>query len=235
MKRTDELGRAFAGSQLQMQVYVNRRSSELSIAIETAIWKNLLPTREILWVSPLEDKKFAEYRDSRFLEALQLQQHCTALASFWPSGGPRWDALGTVQNHSSRQQHAILLVEAKSYPREVYGNGCDATPASLQRIEKSLAQAKQWFNVPLTTDWIGPLYQSANRLAHLYFFREVVSVEAWLINLCVLNDPHSPTNAAEWERGLDRIKHELGFKQRNIPYTVDVFLPARSRGELVST
>lgn len=197
--------------------------------------ETLSPTREILWVPPLEDKKFAQYRASKFLEALQLQQHRTALTSFWPSGSPRWDALGKVQNPRSRQPQAILLIEAKSYPREGYGNGGDATPASLQRIEKSLAQAKQWFNIPVTTDWIGPLYQSANRLAHLSFFREVVGVEAWLINLCFLNDPQSPTSAAAWERGLDQIKRELGFKQRIIPYTVDVFLPARSREELAST
>jgi hypothetical protein len=35
--RVDELGRAFAGSQLQIQIYVNRREKELSQAVLNAL------------------------------------------------------------------------------------------------------------------------------------------------------------------------------------------------------
>ena len=43
---------------------------------------------------------------------------------------------------------------------------------------------------------MGPLYQFPNRLAHLYFFREIVKVPAWLVNVCYLDDPkHQPRQA----------------------------------------
>lgn len=234
MKRTDEYGRAFAGSKLQMQIYVNRRPHELSLAVETAIWKEPLSNGATLWVSPLESERFVEYRDGKLLEALGLRHLRPSLAQFWPPGGPRWDALGVVPSRSDTQQKTILLVEAKSYPSEVYGSSCGAGSTSRLKIEKSLSKTKQWLNISSTTNWTGSLYQSANHLAHLYFFREIVNIEAWLINICFLNDPHSPTKIEEWKRELIPINAGLGLSCPS-PYTVNVFLPAKNRRELLES
>jgi len=69
---------------------------------------------------------------------------------------------------------------------EIYGNGCQAQGASREMIAKALAETKQWCHADPTADWMGPLYQSANRLAHLYFLRERLKRlqrPAWMINL----------------------------------------------------
>jgi hypothetical protein len=73
-------------------------------------------------------------------------------------------------------------------------------------------------------DWKGPLYQSANRLAYLYFFREILQIEAWLVNVYFTDDPHSPTSRATWQRGICDVKKSLGIGV--VPHCADVFLPA---------
>ena len=65
--RIDELGRAYKQSQLQTQLYVNRRQAKLTAAVLGA-----LPTLAVLspvleWVSPLEKQRFAEYYDHNFI------------------------------------------------------------------------------------------------------------------------------------------------------------------------
>ena len=66
-KRTDDQGRAFKKSQLQMQLYVNRREDALTAEVLKALpsLAELQPT--LTWTSPLENKKFAEYHDRDFL------------------------------------------------------------------------------------------------------------------------------------------------------------------------
>jgi hypothetical protein len=77
-----------------------------------------------------------------------------------------------------------LLVESKSHVAEIFGSGCGAEAASsISKIERAITTAKEWLHVSPQADWTGPLYQSANRIAHLYFFREVLRIEAWLVNV----------------------------------------------------
>jgi hypothetical protein len=109
------------------------------------------------------------------------------LAELWPQGGPVWDALARVTLHGSRGP-GVLLVEAKSYPQELYSNGCCASEVSRGQIVRALQNTQRWLGVE-QTDWTGPLYQSANRLAHLYFLREVAGVPTWFVNLCFAGDP----------------------------------------------
>lgn len=92
---------------------------------------------------------------------------------------------------------------------------------------------KRWLRVKEDIDWTVPLYQSANRLAHLYFFREIANVPAWLVNIYFLNNPHSPTDYEEWQRALTEVKTDLGISGLEIPYMADIFLEAKDRSELV--
>ncbi|MBW1769003.1 MAG: hypothetical protein JRJ65_18400 [Deltaproteobacteria bacterium] len=108
--RVDEHGRAFAGSQRQMQAYVNFRAEELSENI-----LNVLPSLSSLnpsinWVSPLENDKYCEYQDKAFLVAVGLGHLSDALSDFWPKGGPVWDALASVDLPDNR---GVLLVEPR--------------------------------------------------------------------------------------------------------------------------
>jgi hypothetical protein len=71
---------------------------------------------------------------------------------------------------------------------------------------------------------IGCLYQMANRITHLYFFREVLGIDAWFVNLCFVDDRHCPTAQPEWELGLAEAKRNMGIA--TVPFAADVFLPA---------
>lgn len=70
--QTDSYGRAFAGSQLQIQTYVNRRRDELNTALSKAIPEIASRCATIEWVSPIEEDRFAEYQDAEFLSRLGL-------------------------------------------------------------------------------------------------------------------------------------------------------------------
>ena len=231
--RVDECGRAYAGSQLQIQIYVNRRSEELSRGVLRALPSLASLKARLTWVSPLEAEKFAEYQDRAFLAAVGLEHLARSLSNFWPPGGPVWDALAAVEIPGAAESNGVVLVEAKSYPREICGSGCGAKLQSLKLIEAALSQTKRWLGVAEDVDWKGRLYQSANRLAHLCFFREIVGVPAWLVNIYFLRDPRRPTRIEEWEEALPQVKEKLGLTGVDIPDTASLFLKARDRRELI--
>ena len=231
-KGLDDLGRAYAGSQLQVQIYVNRRPEELSQCVLDATPSLASPNAHLHWASPLEEEKFVEYQDHAFLEAVGLEHCYEALREFWPRRGPVWDALASVEFGTESDVRGVVLVEAKSHPPEIYGGGCQALSESRKRIEQALWQTKYWLHASDHADWTGPLYQSANRVAHLYFLREIVKVPAWLVNVYFLCDPHSPTTREGWQVALTEVKAELGLDAIVVPHTTELFLEARERHEL---
>jgi hypothetical protein len=232
--RVDELGRAFAGSQLQIQIYVNRREEELSRAVLNALPSLASLSPRVHWVSPLESEKFIEYKDAEFLRAAGLVHLSPKLKEFWPFRGPNWDALAAVEIDKSPDGRGVVLLEAKSHPSEIYSTGCQASsPKSLRMIKAALQQTKGWLDVSDDTNWTGTLYQSANRLAHLYFFHEIVGVQAWLVNAYFINDPHSPTTLENWRNALKQVKEELGLTDILVPNTAELFLEAKDRSELL--
>ena len=207
--RIDPFGRAYAGSQRQIQTYVNRRVSELDAAILRGLPDLAAARATFDWVSPLEEEGFVEYRDGAFLGALNLSDLSGKLAGFWPKGGPVWDGLARV-TLPEFERTGVLLVEAKSYPLEMYSNGCCASKASRSRSVDALQRTQQWLGVD-NSDWTGPLYQSANRLAHLYFLRGLAGVPTWFVNVCVTGDPHCPTSQLAWQEALKSAKAALGL------------------------
>jgi hypothetical protein len=119
----------------------------------------------------------------------------------------------------------VLLLESKSHVAEVRGNGCGATAhESVRKIDSALAKTKHWLEVDSEVDWKRGFYQSANRLAHLYFFREVLQIPAWLVSVYFTDDPHSPTIREAWTSALRQVKSSMGLKQ--VPFCADVLLPA---------
>ncbi len=60
-----------------------------------------------------------------------------------------------------------------------------------------------------------------------------MNVPAWLVNVYFLNDPHSPTDYAEWQRALMEVKSDVGISGLEVPYMADIFLEAKDRRELV--
>lgn len=231
--RVDADGLAYRGSMLSAQLYVNNQREALNTAIlaETPSLAALEPAIE--WVSPLRTARYAEYRDGRFLAALGLNDRAASLAHFWPSGGPRWDALARV-SFPDREPGAIL-VEAKSYPGEMFDKaGCGATAtSSLSKIKAALDETRNWLGVkaPLQP-WLGGYYQLANRLAALYWLQRELEGRAWLVHLLFTDDQSHPaglaTSKAGWDAALNAAYRTLGLPAV-VPNYVPVFLPALPR------
>jgi len=227
--RCDALGRAFKGSQLQLQIYVNRHRDVLEAAIRAAL-PALANAKRIEWVSPLETDAFREYRDAAFLHKVRLPGLHRDLATFWPARGPVWDGLAVVELAT---KSGVLLVEGKGYPDELYGGGCKATSDESRRlISKALEDTQQWLGLRQDARaWLGPLYQSANRLAYLYFLRRL-GVEAWLLHVCFTDDmTHVPVPEKEWSIALRTAESRLGLIDTE--YAAAVFLPAKHRAVLL--
>jgi hypothetical protein len=211
-----------------MQLYVNLAPSKLSAAIVGELSE--LKGRELRWVAPLEETGFAEPRDRAFLKAIGCEHLKTSLASFWPVRGPVWDALAVTGDG------AVVLVEAKSHPKEIYGGGTKASPVSRKQITKALAETQRWLGLDEVPErWMDPLrpeerghssvYQSANRYAHLYWLRQQ-GIEAWLVHLLFVDDPtFGGTSRAAWEAALPQVEDDLGLRGVRVPYAKHVFLP----------
>jgi hypothetical protein len=221
--KVDANGLAHAGSQRSLQLWVNRNREDLSLRVVDALRGDLPATGSVRWVSPLERSGYEEYHDAGFLRAVGCEQALPQLAEFWPKGGPYWDALAVVEDQALGVDRGVILIEAKSYPGEMFSGGCGASPKSRPRIEAALGTTREWLGVSGAADWTGPLYQHANRLAHLYFLREIVHVPAWLVNIYFVNDRRSPTTQAEWLPALAQARLELGLTGV-APHEADLFL-----------
>lgn len=177
---------------------------------------------EIVWVSPLLDDDYAEYRDQDFLDRLELNLPKKRLKDFWPNLGPQWDAL--ARTSSGR----IILLEAKANIPEVVSPATGASPASRELIEKSLSETKAFLGVDHDIPWAGRLYQFTNRLAHLYLLRELNGIDAYLVFTYFVGDDdvNGPRTVMEWKAALTVAKKVLGISERNpmSKYVSDVFV-----------
>ena len=178
--------------------------------LDGEILGQLPDARHIEWRSPLAADEYSEYRDSAFLERLNLGHLSEALAEFWPSRGPQWDALGIDSTGS------VLLVEAKAHLEEVFSPPSQAGEVSLARIKDALQQTAEFLGAEAAAPWHQTFYQLANRLAHLYFLRQN-GVDARLVLVGFIGDDemHGPATEAEWEAAYAVIWHVMGLKTRH--------------------
>ena len=109
-RRSDDQGWAFAGSQREIQIYVNRRSQDLSQRVLDAMPSLASSDARLHWASPLQEEKFVEYQDRDFLSAAGLEHCYQALREFWPRRGPVWDALAAVEFETEPQVTGVVLV-----------------------------------------------------------------------------------------------------------------------------
>jgi hypothetical protein len=249
--KLDEHGKAERGSQLQLQIYVNRRRDELSAAVIEALPTLGADGPELEWRSPLEEDDFAEYRDEAFLGAIGCADLAADLKDFWPTRGPVWDGLAVA--HLASGENGIVLVEAKSHPAEIYGRGSAAGAsgtsraiANREQIVQALASTQAWLGMRDQDPerWMGPvdderhsLYQTANRLAHLYWLREALGPsgkarKAWLAQVLFVEDPtFRSTSLDEWLDAIPRTWEQLGLDgaPEHVGY---VFLQGREAAEL---
>lgn len=214
--------KATKGSQRWLQELVNRSPELFNYSLRPLL--GLTANDSITWLSPLESDDYAEYRDDDFLELLSIHLENRKLRTFWPSGGPQWDALGKTSRGD------VLLVEAKAHISE-FASNCQASPSSLELIQKSLTAAGRFFGAASLAAWPQGYYQYANRLAHLYLLRKLNDIPAWLIFLYITNaeDVAGPTSAEEWHSSIEAVHAHLGITQSQLgPHVVDVFFNVAS-------
>lgn len=218
------------GSRKWLQVLVNLRTELLNNAI-----RQRLPVSAagIDWRSPLFSDHYAEYRDQSFLDRLAESPYYRApskpqhdLSDFWPRFGPQWDALAVTANGQ------VLLVEAKAHIPEMVTAPTQARGESaLRQIQQSLGVVKSFVNSRAPADWSTSFYQYANRLAHLYWMREVNGHDAYLVNLFFINDRemNGPRSTAEWEAAIRLQEVFLGVRQGSqYNYALDPWVGAYS-------
>lgn len=197
---------------------MNERTQALNAATVQSLAQYKLDQKEIQWVSPLAADMYSEYRDSEFLERIGYRHLAPALQKFWPRNGPCWDALARIED-------GCLLVEAKSHVPEIYGGGCGASGKSKEKIQAALDSTKTWLGVSHDIDWMGHLYQSANRYAYLNFLREIVGIRAFLVNMYFVGDPRTPTTKEEWDAAIGSVNRELGLIT-DVRYSTTTFVTA---------
>jgi hypothetical protein len=235
-KRTDAAGRAYKRSQLQIQIAVNRHASEFERDVVAALPTLAALNPRLTWCSPLEEDAFREYRDGALLDRLDRSDLRPALKRFWPARGPRWDALAVARD-SNGAWLGPVLIEAKSYPAETRSK-CAAADERRALIEQRLHETRRWLCVPERHAkwWTNGLYQAANRLTFLRFFRTVAGEFAWLATVYVVNDPDPTacTTRAKWDVALRRDAERLGAREGTVPDAGSVFIDGRVRSELLS-
>jgi len=120
-------------------------------------------------------------------------------------------------------------VEAKAYIEEGVHYRSKASTGSLAKINEALGQAKAAFKAKPDAPWEAPFYQYANRLAHLYYLRELNGVDAYLLFLYFADAPDvpAPCSAEQWQ-GAKRLtdkclglgKHPYGKQVSTIVWSV---------------
>ncbi len=209
---------AIKGSQKWMQVVVNEYPHLLNVNLQAKMQLN--DHDDIKWLSPLSGDRHAEYRDNDLLKVLDIKLPNRSLDDFWPRGGPVWDGLAKSGSGD------IILVEAKSHISEMRSS-CQACDQSLEQIQNSLKEAARFYGASSPSNWTKGYYQYANRLAYLYFLRNLNEIPAWLVFVYFVNDidMNGPKSEDEWKLAIADIHNHLGVKSEDLrPYVIDVFV-----------
>jgi hypothetical protein len=208
------------GSQRWLQITVNQQPELLNKPLrQSGGWD---PKAEVEWLSPIEQDGFCEYRDQACLKQLGLNLQ-NPLADFWPARGPVWDGLARIGRDA-------LLVEAKAHIPEMISPASRATGASKATIDKSLRTVQRALAPKATIDWSGIFYQYANRVAFLYFLREINKLPAHLVFVYFLNasDVSGPSTRDEWTGAIRLVEGYLGITRHRLSrYIHKVFVDIR--------
>lgn len=200
------------GSQKDIQLLANKYKKLL----DEEISKIKKETVELEWFSPLKDDDYAEYADQCFIDRLGISDRILVqLKDFWPEPGANWDGL-------AKDGETVFIMEAKAHISEI---NIDSTRASsgksLELIEKSLNETKEFLNIKSDISWCKEnYYQYANRIAHLYYLREKNKIDAHLLFIYFLNDKSVVTGKKEetkedWEKEINGIYNKLELKENN--------------------
>ena len=199
------------GSQKDIQLLANKYKKLL----DEEISKIKKEPVELEWFSPLKDDDYAEYVDQCFINRLGISDRILVqLKNFWPKGGVNWDGL-------AKDGETVFIMEAKAHISEIKIESTRASSVkSLELIEKSLNETKEFLNIKSDISWCKKnYYQYANRIAHLYYLREKNKIDAHILFIYFLNDKSVVTKKEEtkedWEKAINGIYNKLELKEDN--------------------
>ncbi|GGD26403.1 hypothetical protein [Flavobacterium orientale] len=208
-------------SEFWLRKLINEHSNLLN---EYLLENKIISKKDIIeWLSPISNDDNAEYYDEEFLEKLKIDKNKLKipLKEFWPSGGPRWDGIGKTNTNK------YFLIEAKAHIEEAvdYGSGAKAIK-SINLIEKSIEEAKNFYSNNQSAYWQKPFYQYANRLAHLYYLKELNELNAYVIFIYFCNAPDvvKPTSKEEWTghiRTIEKVFALNGKCKNKVNFLID--------------
>lgn len=198
------------GSQKDLQILANQHQDILNHELS----KILNKTIKLEWLSPLKDDDYAEYVDQDFINRLDINSRIIKpLNDFWPNGGANWDGL-------AKDNETIFLIEAKAHISEQMIESTVATSIeSINLIKKSLEETKAFLDVKSDVSWCKEnYYQYANRIAHLYYLREINKIDAHLLFIYFLNDK-TVTGKSEtkedWKQAINDVYKKLELEKNN--------------------
>ena len=124
-------------------------------------------------------------------------------------------AFSRLESLARTNSGQYILVEAKAYAEEAVDYRSKAKGSSLKMIQKSLAEAKVACQAACDAPWEAPLYQYANRLAHLHFLARLNLKDAYLVFIYFANAPDvpNPCSVEEWNGAIRVIKKCMGLKK----------------------
>jgi len=107
--------------------------------------------------------------------------------------------------------------------------GSKAAGSSRERILDAMSGTQATLGLETEPErWLGRYYQFANRLARMGWLREH-GVDAWLLHLLFVDDPHGSTSRAEWREAIAELHAELGLEERHLAHVGVAVLPALER------
>ncbi len=167
------------GSEFHLRRYLMESPALLTERIVDALGK---PLARVQWLHRESGKEWKGLQFSSFSPRVMEQWK-----SFWPQTGnpPNWDAVGQL---SSSVADEWLLVEAKANEAEFVSPPSGASRRSREQIEGAMRAVKEFLGIDPDTNWMGPYYQYANRLAILFFLNEIARVPAHLFFVYFLGD-----------------------------------------------
>jgi len=121
------------------------------------------------------------------------------------------------------------LAEAKANIPEINSSIQAKFADSISKIHASLHETQKFLNFKKASNWEEGFYQYANRIAHLYFFRELCCIGAYLIFIYFTCDPtHISTTQKEWKGAIKLQKQLMGLKRHKLQkYVADVFIDVK--------
>lgn len=153
---------------------------------------------------------------------------CKIIKIYSENSGPQTVPNGMVWQQLALGERGVLLIEAKAHPAETKSDSKASYQKSKELISQSFARVQGFMGIePL--DWSKDFYQLANRIAHLYFFNEILRKPTWLVLVNFINDlSYKPTTLKEWVKHYNNLFAQMGIHHncRLMDRVIMVYPPA---------